>query len=1093
MLTLIIGRGKRGKTTSLLEQVKNCPAMGMAQRIVIVPEQLSHVTERRLAEMCGDKISFVSEVLSFTRLYNRVCSISGGGARTTLDSTGRLLTARLALGSIRHRLKVFASASGRGEFLSSIVNIIDELKSYGITPKILADTAGETTGMFSEKLSELGLILGTYEASLAQGACDPRDHLTLLARQLQEGGYGRGRHFFVDGFTDFSTQEIDVLRQLLMDSGNMTVTVPCDDILGNDPLFAPGRETAQRLLSMAGSCGQETKIITMDHVRPVPGALTYMEEHLFDYGAAVYEKDASCITTAGFTDVLTECTRCGAVLKDHAMKGIRYRDMFVCTGDESTYGPVLENVLSSMGVPVYRSSKRDILSHPAAAFVLLALEAAVDNLETETVTAYLKTGYSGVDKDTCDAIENYAITWKVRGSRWQTQWTMHPEGYDGKFTPEIETELEQLNQARDTSVGPVLRLRTRLRSAQTGESQMVAIYEFLEETGLYEALNREMEADTARGDQERAQETAQIYSCLMECLKQIYGVLGKTSPKTDELLQIIRLALSQYQVGTIPAVLDAVQFGSVEGVRGHEPRLLYVLGANSGVLPATGAGGSLLTERERCILRDDFDLTLAPDSEKNMERQLLTIYSALTAPTEKLYVSYASGVGTEQLQPSFLMERLNQMFPQRGQSGGLETEYTPASAAEAVLMYGEDMAHSALRAAISRAAREITELAVAIASGKRAAEPRDEKVAPETAEKLFHSPVPLTASRLDQIGKCPLSFFLNYGLKARVRKEAAFDAAEFGTFIHDVLEHTVKELAARGTITPLELSESEKMVESRLLSYGAARLGQETTARDEYLFRRNGQEAALVLQDVAQELSQSDFQPREFELHFGSGDGLPAVSVRGENGEGKLSGYVDRADVWQGPEGEYLRVVDYKSGTKKFDYTELYHGVGMQMLLYLFAMEAGSRENTIPSGVLYMSAKHPFASGDPEDGEEKSTRRSGLVLGEENVLSAMEHGETYQYLPVKKGKSGLGDYAISRKQMDILKNFVEKKMGEAVDTVLSGDFAARPFYRGRSQDPCSYCDYVEVCGRDKSFRRQNYHEDITPGEFWNQVGGEGNG
>lgn len=160
MLTLITGRGKSGKTRLLLEAVKACPTTQMASRIVLVPEQLSHETERLLSELCGDSISFTAEVLSFTRLCDRVFARSGGGARPILDQGGRILTARLALDGIRPQLKVFGAAAGKPEFLGSMVSMVDELKSYGVTTEILTDASHNTTGLFSEKLSELALILG---------------------------------------------------------------------------------------------------------------------------------------------------------------------------------------------------------------------------------------------------------------------------------------------------------------------------------------------------------------------------------------------------------------------------------------------------------------------------------------------------------------------------------------------------------------------------------------------------------------------------------------------------------------------------------------------------------------------------------------------------------------------------------------------------------------------------------------------------------------------------------------------------------------------------------------------------------------------
>lgn len=1097
MLHLILGRGKSGKTTRLLQAVQDCPAMGMAQRIIIVPEQLSHSTERKLSQLCGDSISFVSEVLSFTRLHDRVCTLAGGGARPVLDASGRILTANLSLSSIRHRLKVFASAAGKPEFLGQMVSMIDELKSYDITPKTLSDTAGKTTGLFSEKLGELSLILGAYEAVTAQGAADPRDSLTLLRRNLRESGYPRGRYFFVDGFTDFSGQELGVLEELLKQCQEMTVTLPCDNIWGTDPLFAPGRETARQLLELSRKVGIETEIITPMYCRNLPEDLTYLEEHLFSYGSeGLHTKDQS-VFASQFSDKMAECLRCGGILKKAAMEGIRYRDMMICTGDEAGYGPLLETLFRTMDIPLYRTEKRSLLSHPAVAFLLLAMEAATDNFETDTITAYLKTGYSQVPEDFCDLIENYAITWAIRGSKWQKQWVMHPDGYDGRFTPEVYAQLEALNREKDHAIAPVVHLKSGLKNAEHVTGQMEALYRFMEETALYHTLEQEIRQATEEGRQAEAQETAQIWGMLMECLQQINAVLGSTPQKPEDILKILKIALNQYKVGTIPAVLDAVTFGGIDKSRGQEPKIMYVLGANEGVLPSIPAGGSLLTERERALLRDEFQIQLAPDTEGNLQRQLLTIYSCLTAPTDRLYLSYCEKNAGETLQKSFVVGRVEGLLPDMLPIPETETEYTLETAAQGYLITQGDLETAALNLAIGRAAKEIAELAEAIARGEAGARPRETEVLRAESEQLFGSPVNLTASKLDQLGNCPLNFFLNYGLGAKIREEATFNAAEFGTFIHHILEKTVLTLSQQEHIEALDREKSREMVEEYLRDYAATRLGlDEQSPRQQYLFQRNGEEAAVVLEEVSRELSSSEFHPEAFELNFGGKDGLPPLLVRGNLGEGRLSGFVDRGDIWKDGDQTYLRIIDYKSGSKKFDYTELYGGVGMQMLLYLFALKndgiQGHTGQLTPAGVLYVPAKAPFSSGDSDDTAEKNQKRSGVVLGEESVLQAMETGDGYEFLPVKKTKSGLGEYALSRQQFDVMEEFVKRRVGDAVDQILSGDFKPEPFYRGQSHDPCKYCNYADVCGLDPQKRKKFYRAKISGKDFWTLIGGEDN-
>ncbi len=1105
MLKLILGRGKTGKTTRLLQDLRACPAEGMSRRILIVPEQLSHHMERLLSETCGDGISYSAEVLSFTRLASRVRSLYGGCAGTTLDRAGRILTARLALSSISSRLKVFASVAARPDFLGSAVQMIDEFKAYGVTPEKLLEAAGKTEGAFRQKLRELGEIMGAYDAVMAQGAGDPGDLLGELRETLLDTDYPEGRCFFVDGFTDFSAQELGVLDALLRRGSEVTVTVPADET--NMSLFAPGQDTVTRLIRMAAAAGQPVQKEYCRFARSLPPELTYLEQNLYAYHAAPYGGKCDRISLVSAPDLLTECRHCAAELRRRAMEGMRWRDMAVAAGDAAGYAPMLEAVCRDYGVPLYTGLRTPLTAHPAAAFLQLGLEAATEGMEPETVTAWLRTDFCGVARDDCDLLENYAFTWSIRGSKWQTVWTEHPEGFDGRFTEETTEELERLNALREQAVRPLIRLSAGLSGALTVKDQITAIYRFLEEIDLFSQISRRIETLTAEGRLEEAQETAQVWNTLMECLEQTVLVLGETGQGTPELLTLLKTALSQYSLSAIPSALDVVPFGGVDAVRGTEPKFLYVLGANAGSIPQVSLGGSLLTERERSILIHEMDVELAPDGDGAMERQLLQLYSALTAPTEALTVSWSASSAGETLQPSFLIGRLQALFPDipvLSPGDAPEDAMTPETLA-AVYFAAREQGDPALARSLRETAEESAPLHQAVERAEAASAPRELIVPQPLSTRLFGAPAVLTASKLDALGNCPLSFFLNYGLKARPQREAAFDAAEYGTFLHYILEQTVRELETKPL--PLDRTESETLVRTHMEPYLATRMQDPTllTQRQQYLYRRNEQEAGMLLSEISKELSESDFRPRGFELQFGRGKDLGPLTVRGTLGQGRLDGTVDRIDLWHSLEGDFYRIIDYKSGSKKFDYTELLGGVGMQLFLYLFALQnadiPGREGKTIPAGALYFPAKRGYISlekpATPEEAEKerrsRGNRISGLVLGEEAVLEAMEHGAGGSYLPIRKTKSGAGDYAVTREQLGLLSDFILRKMTDAVDRIYSGRFSPEPFYRGPAHDPCQWCDYAAVCQKDKSFRRENYRETVKPKEFWEALGGKDHG
>lgn len=1102
MLTLITGRGKSGKTTRLLEMVRDCPAQGMAQRILIVPEQLSHQTERLLSATCGDGISFVSEVLSFTRLQDRVCSIYGGGATKILDQGGRILTARLALSSVLSRLKVFAPAAARSEFLQKIVAIIDEFKSYDVSPEQLFAASRNSENLFAQKLQELGTILSAYNAVMARGCCDPRDKLTLLRQQLYDTDYAEHRYFFVDGFSDFSAQELHVLEALLRQSPHVVVTVPWENC--DQEIFSTGWETVERLLRMAKGLGQKTEMIVVDHRRDLPPELTYLEQNLFARQGAPYSGTCDGIQLLSAHDLLEECRHCASELRRLAMSGLRWRDMAVAAGNIAEYGSLMEEICRDYGIPLYTGIKAPLTAHPAAAFVLCAMEAALEGMDTETVLAYLKTGYSGITADDCDRVENYSYVWKIRGQKWASVWTEHPEGYDRTVTTEVQEELDALNKAKDQALEPLFHLRTALKTGGNVKEQIMGVYRFLEETELFSQINEQIRQFSDEGQQEAAQETAQIWNTLMQCLQQIVSVLGELSIKGGELLKIFRLALEQYEVGTIPAVLDAVHFGSVDSLRGMEPKILFVLGCGEGSIPPRPETGSLLSEQERMVLRDQLHIALAPDSFRSMEKQLFLVYCAFTAPSCRLYISYTEDAEQEHA-PSFLLERILTLFPEVSvQRFSLRPweHMTPEMLAE-LFFIAEQNGRTGLHDSIRQTAPHCKALEDHIIAAETAALPRDLIVPERFTKKLFGLPVKLTASRLDSLGSCPLSFFLNYGLKARPRKAAVFDATEFGTFLHYMMEHTVDQMVQA---LPPSASESHRLVQQYMEPYLATRLRDTEilSDRQKYIFERNGVEVEQLLLGIAQEFAASDFRPCAYELQFGNGKKLEGVSVSGSLGEGVLEGTVDRVDVWKDREQEYFRIIDYKSGSgTKFDYTKLYGGLGMQLMLYLFTLARvgipGVSEHPVPAGALYYpahklmkSSKHPIKT----DREEQTLRKddikcTGLLLGDETVLDAMAHDEKgRKQLPISSKKDSPRDFCITPKQMDVLEAFIHRRMGEAVDKVCAGEFTPEPFYRGPDNNPCIYCDYVDICQKDDSFCASFYHPTLHAKDFWNLIGGE---
>ena len=316
--------------------------------------------------------------------------------------------------------------------------------------------------------------------------------------------------------------------------------------------------------------------------------------------------------------------------------------------------------------------------------------------------------------------------------------------------------------------------------------------------------------------------------------------------------------------------------------------------------------------------------------------------------------------------------------------------------------------------------------------------------------------------------------------------------------MHAVLEETVKEVMDKGGFRQVSMEETLQIASQYSQAYAEDRFSQIESTRVRYLLERNSRELELIVCELWDEMQACDFDPVGFEVGFGDERDVPAIDVSGQTMPAKLRGFVDRVDAWEYDGKRYFRVVDYKTGKKDFDYCDIYNGYGLQMLLYLFALEDGAEQllgsEPIPAGVQYFPARVPLVAADGMLSQEEAEaariklwKRKGLLLSYSHVLNAMEHGDNPKRLPYTCRKDGTlsGDLA-DRQQISMLKSFVFHVVASMVDEIASGNVAPNPYSRGTAHDACTYCPYGSVCHVQDVTGRRNYKA-ISAEKFWDDV------
>ena len=1096
MLRLWIGRAGAGKTARVLETIQQ--NRRMRDQLLIVPEHVSHEAEMELCRALGDTASRNAEVLSLRNLSGRVLGEVGGLADFTLDGGGKILTMRMALQEVGGSLRVFGNPSRRAAFLEQLVSLMDELYAYEIPPHDLYARVQDAPGQEGDKLRDVALLYAAYDARLRANGRDARSRVQKLRDALPQSAYLRGKDVYFDGFSYFNKAEESILLTALQQADSVTVTLLGEKLPSE--IFQNAFRQRQRLANMAQQMGHRCAVEFMQSKANTP--LAHLEKYFFSAAAPARGGGEEQVRLYEATTAYAEVEYVASQIRQMILNGYRCRDIAVTARNLEEYGPVLEHIFARDGIPYYISRRSDILQKPPLLLILSALDAVTGGFEYEDMFRYLKTGLAGISRSECDILENYVVLWTIRGKMWlrDVPWTANPDGYGAELIPEHQQRLKEINAIREKVRLPLLPLYENMKVPSAATDKAAALYRFALEAGVPQLLQRQARDFMASGRVQAAEEYRQLWEIFCTVLDQFAEILGDTSLTGEEFCRMLRLVLTQYSVATIPATLDQVKVSEMSRPGRRTVRAMFLLGCNDHLLPHAGRSSGILDQKDRAFLREH-DMLLADASFDELDNELQNIYSALTQPTELLHISYPTvSLDGSALRPAFVVERIRRLLPEVAvkHEDGQYRFAVPSTALEAAGRYpGSDLA------SYFRTDSQYSHVLDAI---QRARTLERGRLSPAAVRALYGTQVHMSASRMDRMKSCHFGYFMEYGLRAKERRAAGFQAPEIGTFIHYLLENVFRTVRDRGGFDSVTQSELDDLVQRYIREYADTRIDRysEKSARFRYLFERLQKTAKAIVNNVADEMRRSDFRLMEFELSFGGRDAdLPAVRVEREDISLRLVGKVDRVDGWVKDGKLYLRVVDYKTGKKTFDLSDVQYGLGIQMLLYLFALEQEGERYfglpVVPAGVLYLPARDVIVSekrgASPakiESDIQKELRRSGLVLEDADILRAMEHDalENPVYLPISVKKDGtITDGVASAHQLGRLGKYTEYLLRQIAGELARGNVDADPISRSPQDTACRWCAYASACyfrdgvGSD----RRRYLKKTAPADFWQNI------
>ncbi len=1085
MLRFILGTGGTGKTALIRQQIKELVENGEQQVLLLVPDQSTFETEKAFLNSLGARRCKQVEVFGFEGMCRHVFQQTRTVLSNVIDNGTRAVLMDIALEQLSEKLTLL-KARGSRAVANMLLGTLAACKKSGISTDMLRTAAAHISDETLQiKLNETALVLDAFDAMLAQSYVDPLDHLERLKNILLENeNIFKNRVLYIDSFSGFTKVQLDIIRILLTRCRMVTVALTLDpQEQRQDEVFQISQDTCD-LLKHIAKCeftDIKTPVRLTEPLRFENDELAMLEAGIFRRRCHPSEKAPQRITVYSAADVYEECAFVACRIKRLIMDdGYRYSDISVICRDSKNYQGILDVMLEKYDIPYFLDSRKDIAVMPPVRLLHAVFRLLTDGFAREDFLSLLKTGLTPFSEKEISTFENYVYIWNLSGKRLCEPFTLNPRGYANEFSDRDKENLKIAEYVRRTIAEPLLAFRADSKN-KTGRELTALLWQLLETLHVPDALSQLYET-LEKTEKGMGAEQVQVWSLLVDALDKTVAAVGDLPLTLARYFELLSIQISNIEFSQIPQTLDCVTVTTAQRVRNATQRVSFLIGCNEGEFPAVPRAAGLFSDFEiKQLLLHDINISDGFAYIANLETFMA--YCAVTAPVERLFISYPEmSVEGERKKPSSIVTETLKVFPQLRVTDKLDYD-SRHDAMLALTPAFEEYARS-----LSDGFSELRGLdaffaqnpryADGVKAVKRALDHTPFKIEnPANARLLFGEKLTVSASQVEKFSLCRFSYFCNYGLSVCKRMKAEINPMEYGTLVHHILEQFFKQYP-KAAYADMKDDDLSAFIHATVTAYLEGYLGGSESKEQSFLYRLEVlcSHILLLLRHLIDELLQSDFEVADCELKIDKD--IPAYTVQLPTGENiAVCGSVDRVDVMHTDGGDYLRIIDYKTGSKTFKLSDILFGLNLQMLLYLCSIEKmGTKRygNITPAGILYMPAVVPNIAADGLDDEDiqkkinDTFKMNGLLLDDVRVIKGMDKTEGAKYIPVKikNGSNVKSDSLVTLAQFGKIFQKLNDTVAQMGDKLFHGDIAAAPL-KG-STDACQYCPYDSVCCYRKS-------------------------
>ena len=1090
-LNFIYGAAGTGKTQYVFENIiKN----EKRRVLIVVPEQFTHETERRVLAEYGFICKSGIDVLSFERIGARVFENGGREIKNQVTNTAKGVIIAKILSETN--LKFFKNSSSSPGFVSLCADTLSEFKKYGVLPENLKEAYEKSThSILKAKTEDFYNIYSAYKDALGSDYTDSDDILTITLDAMKNSDFFKGTVVVFDKFSSFIPAEIDIIKKIEEDSDEVYVTLCTNTLICDEKtkssLFAPTVITAEKLMI---SCKNTGKKIFLSEDKKFKNAKmlgvlnSALCENKFGKDVPVNNEIRLFYDQNPQTEIEHTAKEILRLTRDF---GYRYNEIGVISANLSEYSNLIRNVFQKYDIPCFVDEKKEALSHRIVLFVLGALDIYIENYSYDSVFSFLRLGFLNLSDYEIDALENYVLAQNIKKSAWQDdeKWNYVLKIYKNNAFA-AERFVKTVNEARKKFISVIKPFHESIKGRKKACDTVRSMYSYLEKCSFFDNVKSQIDVFEKSGDAKNAKEYLAAADSVIKTLDEIYTHIGGETLNVKEFKNVLYSAFSMQKQGYVPYSADNVIVGNADRTIAQNIKALFIVGAVDGVFPAPKKTNGIFADSERETLAEN-GVELSETSKTKAFYNKFLIYNCVTAPEKMLCISFpVSDNASASLRPAFLFSTMRKIFPalktvvrDEKYESDIDKVTLIKPTAEPLIDAISENSASNVWSSVYRYFLKYDNVRAQRIKGFFSYSPKFSKISDLVLQRIFSDEVFSSVSRLQTFKSCPFMYFLKYVLKFDEKEVFSLNAADVGTFVHMVFEKICRRIEE----DKADFAKADdEYIKSQIAYYIDSEVEKiknsvpEAENKSTFIIKRLAEAVFSCFDILKFHIISSSFIPLGYEIAFGA-DGKTSFDIQTDGGKTvHLNGIIDRADKFESENGAFVRIIDYKTGSKTFSLSNMFYGLDIQLMVYLTALSE-SDERYKKAGALYFKFDDYIYKAKTRTEMEKSYEKmksalklKGLILNDKNVIAA--------YDPISKSRAHFAD----EKRFDLLSNHIKNGIRELCSDLFNGEFSICPC-SAKDSTPCSYCSFKGICKADILKNAGIELKNMTDEEVWEKL------